>query len=208
MAEPVLRVDHGDREQIGQSVDVFADFYGSVFREEILERFIQKKTRQNSMMVGLGFFVFIVSLLPAFINFDSIFAKILLILGLAGLVIAGFYIVRIRRARERCERDFDDLLGTEFMRAKGPVSSVFESRVYDDYIEMLSGRETKKASSRSKRFQDIKAVYVSPDLYFFKGLGWIPKNRLSCEDSTVLDKIVEANFADSEHRLILVSKNS
>lgn len=192
--EPLLIVDHGDRDAVTRGTDDFARFYIVEFYGKTLESFIRRR-RRTYLMISFIIFLFLVSsVVPFFLNSTSIFAYILLILAVI-MAVALIYCLRtIREAPNYCRLNFTTLFEAQLVISKTKERMITHTTFFEDHIEQSVGDNRSNQHHRAKSYKDIPKVFETDDIFFFQGLGWIHKERLNEDDMRCLRDIIDENF--------------
>ena len=178
--EILLEFDYGLPANVDRDVDLFREFYLARFREEALARIVARMKRRN---VVFGFALCIAGALfavPVVINAASVFAKIILAMGLAFAAVGIGFLAVAARAERFCEHRFEKLMEGEFAASRSVTKRVFKMVFTDAGVTVSFGTQSAVKQARTKRYEDIEAVHAADDLLFIKGLTWI--SRFQMED--------------------------
>lgn len=190
----LLTVDHSDCQAISKGADDFAAFYLAVFYEDALIEFTNRRRKNYSMVLAFIALLMVLGIMPLLTGSTSVFAYILLFLGIAMMAGIVFCFLRIRDAEAYCKENIRELFDSQLRLAQGPDHVVVESRFYEDRLEQLIGISRGAQKSRVRNYKDIPKVFVTDSLYFFQGAGWVPKALLTVEETEMLDSILASGF--------------
>ena len=204
--KPLLIVDHGDRAARAKGADDFSRFYLTEFYQEALSVFVSRRQRYYGAISGIVALFMIFSFAPVLLNSKSVFVPVLLnlksvfayILLFMGLVLLGALIYCLRKtrsARSYCEKNIATLFGSQLAISQTKERAVVESRFYEDRLEQLIGTADTKQTRKEKKYEGILHVFETDSLFFFQGVGWVPKDQLGTKDCELLGTIINANFS-------------
>jgi hypothetical protein len=193
VVEPLLIVKHGNATEVARGADAFARFYLTEFYHDILDAFIGRRRRTYTLVAVMAALLTVLGLVPVFINSSSIFAIILMALSGVLFVSAVFCVVTIRRAPVYCKKHHTEFFETQIIAAKSPERRIAESRFYADHLEVL-GSGASKGRYKKRAYHEISRVYETEDIYFFQGVGWVHKERLTEKEHEVLRAIITNSF--------------
>jgi hypothetical protein len=202
--DAVVTVQHGSKEDISRSVDFFAQFYQEVFREKMLQAYVSRQRKRYGLVLAIVLFLLVVSVIPALINLSSIFAILLLIMGVAlfgGCIYLGF---KLLHAKEDGEKNLPKFFEEQFRFAK--QHSVYETMFTPNSLIILSGDPKKKTARKTREYKDIPRVYETNDIFFFEGMGWVPKEVLRAEEQIALEKIIYDNFTKDQYNKVKLTQ--
>lgn len=174
----VLEIAYGTEGTVDRDVDLFETFYAGYFKEKALARLVGRaRSRNRALFLALCISGMLLGL-PMAINASSIFAVILLAMGIA-LFGAGLYFAyRTATARRFCEEHFERLLGDEFAATRSVTKRVFDVRFTEQSVTVQFGSQTSIKQTRIKHYEDIAGVYVTDELVFIEGLTWLARFQL------------------------------
>lgn len=204
--EPLVTVSHGNATDIARGVDLFARFYQDEFRDTALTAFVNRQRMRYLFVLCIAGVFMAICVIPYTINSASIFAILLFIMGAVLFGICIVCLTRIVRARTDCEKNLATFFDEQFSLAKMAHRSVYESRFYDNHAETLSGEPTKRPQKTKRHYKDVICVYETDDIYFFQGVGWVPKERLSGEELSRIKAIIDVHFMDGKYKKVSVAK--
>jgi hypothetical protein len=194
--QPLLVVEHGNMDEIASGVDAFARFYVVEFYQDILASAIKKRRLIYLGVSALIFIFMVIGITPIFINPTSIFAYILLILSaimLAGIIVC---LLKVKNAPKFCKENIGSYFGSQLSTAKTADRAVRQTIFKDEHIEVHSGNPAKQLANKTRLYQDIPVVFETDDIFYFKGVGWVHKERLSQDQLDVLRSILDEHFKD------------
>lgn len=169
----LLEFDYGRPSTVDRDVDAFERFYRERFGQAALDSFTARVRRQ-SRMLGISLLVAMAALcLPVLINSASVFAYILLAMGLGLGGVGVFFLIRASRARRYCEAHLDDLLDKEFQATRTETKRVFHACCTDEGIEVRFGTKTGVKQRRHQPYDQMRLVIVTDELVFIQGLTWL-----------------------------------
>lgn len=176
-----LELTYGMLENVNKDVDLFGGFYLECFREEAFEKIVAR-TRKRALTGGVA--LCLVALLfaaPMAINPSSIFAKIILAMGAVLFIAGAASFVLAVCAREYGARHFERLIEAEFAATRSSTKRIFDIRFSEESVTVLFGAQSSVKQVRTKRYEDISAVYEAADLIFIKGLTWLSRFQMGDE---------------------------
>lgn len=174
----LLSFSYGNLEGVADDVDLFERFYAAHFKDEALAGLVRRTRRQSLALAvplclaGAALFV------PPFVNAASIFAFILLAMGVGLLCVGLFFLVRFACAHAYCERRFDRLMEAEFAGTRTATKRIFDVAFFETCVRVSFGAQTAVKQTRVKRYEDVKGVYATDDLVFVKGLTWMARFQM------------------------------
>lgn len=169
----MLMVSCGNVASVDADVDAFERFYAQRFRDEALASMTARARRQSlalglPLVVGAGALV-----VPVLVNAASVFAWLLLAMGALLLALGAFFLARAGRAAAYCRRRFDQLLAADFEASRSTTKRVFDLVLDDEGIEVRFGTTSGVSQRRRRRWDEVRAVYVTDELVFVPGLTWV-----------------------------------
>ncbi len=205
--EPLLIVDHGDKNAAARGADDFARFYKVEFYEHALEGFTRRRRRTYTMISFIILLFLLSTTVPFLLNSTSIFAYILLALGVI-MVVALLYCLRtIKASRHYCKQNFETLFEAQLVLSNTRERAIAQTAFFDDYMEQLVGDDRSRQQRRTKAYRDISKVFETDSIFFFQGMGWIHKERLAEGDMLRLRNIIDGNFSGERYRLVDANSN-
>jgi hypothetical protein len=198
--EPLLIVNHGTASDIAQAAEAFARFYQQQFYTNIHGAFVKSRRMVYIAAAIVAAILMVSGLIPIFLNSNSIFAYLLLIMSAMLAVAIIFCLVKIRQAPEYCQQHLPEYFAAQIASAKRPDKVVRESRFYPKHVEIISG-EPATPKSKARPYQQIPRVYETEEIYFLEGLTWIPKQLLSQAEQKQLSEIISKEFAGKHQRV-------
>jgi hypothetical protein len=201
-AQPLICVKPGEEVDQQQSVAAFSRFYVQEFHEETLARYIARRRGMYRVGITAVTLFMLLSLSLALVAFESNLAKILLVECLILFALIVYLVKQYRDIPKNCEKSLPRYLGSHFKRAASPDLAVQEIRFFSDSIEVTVGRTEGQQKKQIRRFDAIRTVYETPDLFFFQGLTWIMKASLDSDSYQDLKSLLVENFPENRYRSI------
>lgn len=163
----------GCKAKTQEDVDAFARFYSARFRDEALST-LETRMRRRALVVGASLCGASPLLaIPLLVNAQSVFAYLLLAMGVALLMVGAFFLVRARRAHVYCEARFDQLLAADLESACSETKRVFDLVFDDEGVEARFGVTSGVPQRRRLGWTGVRGVYLTDDLVFIQGLTWV-----------------------------------
>lgn len=190
-AAVLLEFDYGSEGTIEKDVDIFEEFYRNRYGEEAITAFANRIKRQ-SFTLGIMFCTLMVLLfIPVIINSTSIFAYILLFMGLALGGVGVFFLIRAKRSQEYCRKNFDKLLDKEFASTRSVTKRLFNVCCTKEGIQVVFGVKTGIKQKRFRSYDELKTIVITDKLVFIKGLTWLCYFQMSESDTVDLLSILK-----------------
>lgn len=196
--EPILIVEHGTAEEIARGADAFARFYIVQFYDVILKAYVKRRRSIFIMVAVIAALLMIFGLMPVLLGIHSIFAWLLLIMSGMLLVAVIVCVMMIYRAPGYCKEHLATFFEGQLTSAKSASRAVSQSHFYEDRLETFLGAPG-VGKRKVRNYREISCVYETDEIYFFKGIGWIHKERLSKDESDKLRAIIADIFGADRH---------
>ncbi|WP_139651640.1 exopolysaccharide biosynthesis protein [Raoultibacter phocaeensis] len=174
----VFEIAYGTEGTVDRDVDLFETFYAGYFKEKALARLVARARSRNRILFLALCIGGVLLAIPMAINASSIFAVILLAMGIALFGIGLYFAYRMVTAERYCKEHFGRLLDNEFAATRSVTKRVFDVRFTEQSVTVQFGSQTSIKQTRSKRYEDIAGVYVTDELVFIEGLTWLARFQL------------------------------
>lgn len=177
----LLEFEYGSPGVVDRDVDEFERFYRTRFGDWALKSFTGRIRRQSliygiSLCIAMGLLC-----VPMLINASSIFALILLLMGLGLGGVGVFFLVRAARAEVYCQGNLDKLLDKEFAATRSVTKRCFRVRCTAEGIGVEFGTRSSVKQRRFRPYDDIRCIVATEDLVFIKGLTWVCREQMGEE---------------------------
>ena len=192
----LLEFCYGSSTNVNKDVDLFKGFYLEYFQEEALGKIVAR-TRKRALIGGLVLcLVAVLFVAPMIINPASIFAKIILAMGVvllaAGLASFGMAM----RAEAYATNRFERLMESEFTSTRSGTRRVFNIYFSGGSVTVSFGAQSSVKQVRTKRYEDIPAVYETAELVFIKGLTWLSRFQMGDEAFGAVCNVLKEKCSD------------
>lgn len=186
----LLEFDYGTAAAVGRDVDTFERFYCERFGEDALRALIARTKKQYRSWGILLCFAMVLLAMPVFINASSVFAYILLLMGIGLGGIGCFFLVRAARSEAYCKQHFDRLMQKEFAATRSVTKRVFHMRCTEEGIGVDFGTQTSIKQRRFQSYRKIGCIAATDNLIFIKGLTWVCREQMGDEQFRALGELL------------------
>ena len=175
----LLEFDYGTEMAVDRDVDAFERFYRTRFEAKALASFVDRTRRRSRICGMLLCFVMALLFIPVLVNASSIFAYILLCMGLGLGGVGVFLLTRSARSEAYCRKNLDRLLENEFAATRSITQRCFHVSCTEEGVEVRFGSRSSVKQKRFRSYEDIERAYVTDELLFIPGLTWLCRFQLS-----------------------------
>lgn len=204
-AELLLEFEYGSESSIDKDVDIFETFYRDRYGKEAMSSFVNRIRRQYSTLGIMFCTVMVLLFVPVVINSTSIFAYILLCMGVALGGIGIFLLVRAKNSRTYCQKNFEKLLDKEFASTRSATKRIFRVCCTNQGIQIVFGIKTAVKQKRFRYYDELKKIVITDQLIFIQGLTWFCFFQLNKTDKEKFISILKTmcpNAIEEVHRSI------
>ncbi|MEQ3362966.1 hypothetical protein [Raoultibacter massiliensis] len=192
----LLEIAYGSEDAVDRDVDLFEEFYAGHFKEEALSRFVARaRSRNRTLFVALCLAGALL-VLPMAINPSSVFAAILLAMGVMLMVVGLYFAYRMATAERFCSENFGRLIDDEFAASRSVTKRVFAIRLSELGVTVNFGSQTAVKQTRRKGYEEIPGVHLTDDLVFIEGLTWVARFQTSDEEFSALCSLLKQRCAE------------
>lgn len=196
-AAVLLEFEYGSPGAVDRDVDAFERFYRVRFGEQALKSLTERVRRQSlacgvSLCAAMGLLC-----VPMLINASSIFALILLLMGLGLGGLGVFFLIRAARAGAYCERNLDRLLDREFAATRSVTKRCFRVRCTEEGIGVEFGTRSSVKQKRFCPYGEISRICEDDGLLFIQGLTWMCREQMGEEPFEALTALLRERCPES-----------
>lgn len=186
----LLEFDYGTSAAVERDVDMFERFYCERFGEDALQALSARMRKQYRSWGVLLCFAMALLAMPVLINASSVFAYILLLMGIGLGGVGCFFLVRAAHSEAYCKQHFDRLMQKEFAATRSVTKRVFHMRCTEEGIGVDFGTQTSIKQRRFRPYGEIGRIAATDDLIFIKGLTWVCREQMGDEQFRALGELL------------------